>query len=272
MCRALELSRSGFYRWRAREKQRSERVSAQQALESRIRTIHVESGGTYGSPRVHAQLRQEGVHVSRKRVEHIMRDMSLRGKIRRRSFRRTDSEPTHPLAPNRLNRQFSAESSDQVWMTDFTRIPLVSGHVFLSVVIDLHSRMVVGWALDREQDTALVEAAFKLALRTRAPGPGILHHSDQGCQYTSNSYRELLERHGIQASMSRRGNCWDNAVVESFFGTLKQELVHHARWRTLAQARAALQQYIEVFYNRRRLHSALGYLSPADFEAKRAAS
>jgi len=272
MCRALELSRSGFYRWRARAKRREERASARQVLESRIQTIHADSGGTYGSPRVHAQLRQEGVHISRKRVECVMRRMELRGKIRRRSFRSSDTEPTHPLAPNTLNRQFSAESSDQVWMTDFTRIPLVSGHVFLSVVIDLHSRMVVGWALDSEQDTDLVETALKMALRRRKPGPGILHHSDQGCQYTSNSYRELLERHGIQASMSRRGNCWDNAVVESFFGTLKQELVHHARWRTLARARAALQQYIEVFYNRRRLHSALGYLSPADFEAKRAAS
>jgi putative transposase len=271
MLRALEIPPSGFYRWRAKAEQRHERACAQQALESRIRAIHADSRGTYGSPRVHAQLRQEDVHISRKRVEGVMKELGLRGKIRRRSFHRADSEPTHPLAPNTLNRQFSAKSCDQVWMTDFTRIPLVSGHVFLSVVIDLYSRMVVGWALDSEQDTEFVETALKSALRTRAPGPGILHHSDQGCQYTSNSYRELLERHGIQASMSRRGNCWDNAVVESFFGTLKQELVHHVQWRTLAQARAALQQYIEVFYNRKRLHSALGYLSPADFEAKRVA-
>jgi putative transposase len=271
MCRALGLSRSVFYSWRGRAERRVERASSKRALESRIQTIHADSRGTYGSPRVHAQLRQEGMHISRKSVERVMRRLELRGKIRRRSYRASDGEPTHPLAPNTLNRQFSAKACDQVWMTDFTRIPLVSGHVFLSVVIDLHSRMVVGWALDSEQDTELVETALKMALRTRAPGPGILHHSDQGCQYTSNSYRDLLERHGIQASMSRRGNCWDNAVVESFFGTLKQELVHHAQWRTLAQARAALKQYIEAFYNRKRLHSALGYLSPADFEAKRTA-
>ncbi len=266
MCRALEISRNALYAWRQRRTHRLARDRADGAIATQIQQIHEASRATYGSPRVHAKLRRDGVRISRKRVERVMRAAGLRGKIRRRWRNTTNSNHALPLAPNTLNRQFSAESSDKVWAVDITYIWIAGDFVFLAVVLDLHSRMVVGWALEDHLRTELVLKALSMALGARVPATDMLHHSDRGCQYASTSYREQLERHGIQASMSRRGNCYDNAVVESFFGTLKQELVHGARWMTIGEARAAIHDYIEVFYNRQRLHSALGYRTPAEVD------
>lgn len=266
MCRVLSISRSALYAWRRGCVQRLARDVANRALEDQVREIHAESRATYGSPRVHAKLLRGGLRISRKRVERVMRSAGLHGKIRRRWRNTTNSNHNLPLAPNTLNRQFSAESSDKVWVVDITYVPIAGDFVYLAVVLDLHSRLIVGWSLENHLRTELVLNALNAALGSRVPGSDMLHHSDRGCQYASKDYRNQLERHGIQASMSRRGNCYDNAVVESFFGTLKQELVHGARWATMADARAAIHDYIEVFYNRTRLHSALGYRTPAEVD------
>lgn len=271
MCRVLEVSRSGLYAWRRRARP-APRVKRDLVLRARISTIHAQSRGTYGSPRVHAQLRSDDVQIGRARVERLMREERLRGKVRRRFRRTTDSEHVFPIAPNTLERRFDVQGPDRVWAGDITYIPLAAGFTYLAVVVDLFSRRVVGWAMAEHLQTSLVLEALDAALGAREPAPNMLHHSDRGCQYASARYRKKLARLGIQASMSRRGDCYDNAVVESFFGTLKQELVCDARWTTHAEARAAIHDYIEVFYNRRRLHSSLGYRSPADFEAERCAS
>ncbi len=265
MCRVLKVSRAGLYAWRARS-----RLSATAREDARllpeIRAIHVASRETYGSPRVHAALRRRGIRIARKRAARLMRAAGLQGKLRRRFRKTTDSNHTLPIAPNILNQHFTVESPDSVWASDITYIPLASGWCYLAVVIDLHSRAVVGWALADHLRTELIEDALLAALGARVPEPGCVHHSDRGCQYASSSYRGLCESQGMKLSMSRRGNCYDNAVVESFFGTLKQELVHDARWAALEEARAALHDYIEVFYNRQRLHSALGYRTPAEVD------
>ena len=270
MCRTLDVTRSGLYAWRRRPRP-GPRALRDAEIRGRIHHVHAESRGTYGSPRVHAQLRKDDVRTGKARVERLMRQDGLRGKIKRRFRVTTDSEHAHPVAPNTLDRQFTVEAPDQVWAGDITFIPLASGFLYLAVILDLFSRRVVGWALADHMRSELVEDALDVALGSRVPAPNMLHHSDRGCQYASTAYREKLAAHGIQASMSRRGNCYDNAVVESFNGTLKQELVHDARWRTYTEARAAIHDYLEVFYNRRRLHSSLGYLSPAEFEAQRCA-
>lgn len=228
--------------------------------------MHAASRSTYGSPRVHRGLRREGVRVGRKRVERLMRRDGLRGRIRRCFRRTTDSNHRLPVAPNTLNRQFEVDAPDCVWAGDITYVRTAIGWSYLAVILDLHSRLVVGWALADHLRTELVESALISALGKREPAPGMLHHSDRGCQYASGRYRDRLDALGIGVSMSRRGNCYDNAVVESFFGTLKQELVHDARWRGLAEARAAIHDYIEVFYNRQRLHSSLDYRTPAEVD------
>jgi putative transposase len=267
MCRVLEVSRSGLYAWRRRPRPAA-RVQRDAELRSQIGDIHTASRRTYGSPRVHAQLQRNDVQVGKARVERLMREGGLRGKVRRRFRRTTDSEHVLPVAPNTLDRQFDVEAPDRVWAGDITYISLPTGFSYLAVVVDLFSRRVVGWAMAQHLRTQLVEDALDAALGAREPAPNMIHHSDRGCQYASTAYREKLEELGIQVSMSRRGDCYDNAVVESFFGTLKQELVRDARWKTHAEARAAIHDYIEVFYNRRRLHSNNGYRSPADFEAE----
>jgi len=262
MCRVLGVSRSGLYAWACRGP--SARQASDAELSERIGAIHAASRSTYGSPRVHRGLRRDGVRVGRKRVERIMRRAGLRGRIRRRFRRTTDSNHALPVAPNTLNRQFAVDSPDRVWAGDITYIRTASGWGYLAVILDLHSRLVVGWALADHMRTELVETALLAALGKREPSADLLHHSDRGCQYASISYRERLDALGIAVSMSRRGDCYDNAVVESFFGTLKQELVHDARWADLAAARAAIHDYVEVFYNRQRLHSSIGYRTPAE--------
>jgi len=262
MCRVLEVSRSGLYAWARRGP--SVRQMADAKLSEQIGAIYVSSRSTYGSPRVHRGLRREGVRVGRKRVERIMRRDGLRGRIRRRFKRTTDSNHAFPVAPNTLDRQFDVDAPDRVWAGDITYIRTANGWGYLAVMLDLHSRLIVGWALADHMRTELVETALSGALGKREPSANLLHHTDRGSQYASTSYRGRLESLGIGVSMSRRGDCYDNAVVESFFGTLKQELAHHARWADLVDARVAIHDYIEVFYNRQRLHSSLGYRTPAE--------
>jgi len=262
MCRVLGVSRSGLYARQRRDPSAREADDAQ--LSKRIRAIHSASRCTYGSPRVHRGLRRDGIRVGRKRVERIMQRDGLRGRIRRRFRRTTDSNHSLPVAPNSLNRQFSVDAPDRVWAGDITYLHTASGWGYLAVILDLHSRLVVGWALADHMRTELVETALLSALGKREPSSDLLHHSDRGSQYASTSYRGRLEALGIAVSMSRRGDCYDNAVVESFFGTLKQELAHEARWADLAAARIAIHDYIEVFYNRQRLHSSIGYRTPAE--------
>jgi transposase InsO family protein len=265
MCRVLQVSRSGYYAW-LKAPPVSKRKSEDAELLERIEEIYKSSYKTYGSPRVHAQLVREGFRVGRKRVERLMREAGLEGKVKRKFKTTTDSKHSLPVAPNLLDREFYPECPDQVWAGDITYIWTMEGWAYLAVLLDLHTRKVIGWALSDSLRTELVEEALRGALGARLPSEKLMHHSDRGCQYASSSYRELLDQHDIEISMSRKGNCWDNAVVESFFGTIKQELVYHCRWLTRAEARTAIHHYIEVFYNRVRLHSALGYRTPEEID------
>jgi len=265
MCRVLGVSRSGWYASRGRIRP-SERELRNTLILKRVREVHASSRGTYGSPRIHAQLVRDGLDVGEDRVARLMRADGLAGRVRRRFVATTDSRHDRPVAPNTLSREFAAESSASVWCADITYIPTAAGWVYLAAIIDLSSRRIVGWSMASHVRTELVERALLNALAVRAPASRLVHHSDRGTQYASNSYRALLEQHGIDCSMSRAGNCWDNAVIESFFGTFKQEWAHHHRWTGLADARAGTHDYIEVFYNRKRLHSALGYKTPAEVD------
>ena len=271
MCRVLGVSRSGYYASRACIRP-SEREIRDAELLLRIRAIHEESRRTYGSPRVHAQLVREGVEVGEDRVARLMRAAGLHGRVRRRFRVTTDSRHGRPVAPNVLQRAFQAETSDAVWCADITYVPTAAGWVYLAAIIDLATRMIVGWSMASHMRTELVESALLSALSWREPASKLVHHSDRGSQYASESYSQLLARHGIEASMSRAGDCYDNAVIESFFGTYKQEWMHHHRWGGLVDARASTHDYIEVFYNRQRLHSALGYRTPAEADAATAAA
>ena len=263
MCRVLGVSRSGWYSSQARVRPTDREVRDAELLD-RIRKIHAASRETYGSPRVHAQLVREGVEVGEDHVARLMRKAGLKGRVRRRFKVTTNSMHDKPIAPNTLNREFRAESSDSVWCADITSISTASGWVYLAAIIDVATRLIVGWSMARHMRTELVESALLNALTWRAPASKLVHHSDRGGQYASSSYRALLDLYGIECSMSRAGNCLDNALIESFFGTYKQEWAHHHRWAGLADARASTHDYIEVFYNRERLHSALGYRTPAE--------
>jgi transposase InsO family protein len=266
MCRALGVSTSGYYAWRSRPA--SARATEDRRLSVAIRAIHRESRGTYGAPRVHAELRERGVACSRKRVARLMREGGVSGKAPRRRKR---GEPTGPLAPvaeNVLDRQFQPAAPDQAWAADITQVWTGEGWLYLAVVLDLFSRRVVGWTTRSSLSRALAIEALRNALRSRRPPPGLLQHSDQGTQYTSHEYQALLRHHGLVCSMSRRGNCHDNAPTESFFGSLKSELVYGRRFETQGELRSALFDYIEGFYNTRRRHTSLGFLTPAEHEAR----
>lgn len=261
MCRVLGVSRSGYYDWCDRARPTPRELLDDELVE-KIRRIHADSRETYGSPRVHARLVRDGIEVGKERVARLMRQSGIQGRVRRRFVVTTDSRHDRPVAPNTLERQFQQESSDSVWCADITYLWTLAGWVYLAAIIDLATRKIVGWSMARHMRTELVECALLNALACRAPAARLVHHSDRGSQYASASYRALLEQHGIECSMSRAGDCYDNAVIESFFGTFKQEWAHHQRWSGLADARAATHDYIEVFYNRQRLHSALGYRTP----------
>lgn len=270
MCRVLKVSSSGYYRWRGRPESRHAWEDRQ--LLVKIREVHRQSRCTYGSPRVHAQLKQGGTHCGRKRVERLMKSEGLGARRSRRFKVTTRSVSSHPAAPNHLNRQFQVNRPDQVWAGDITYLWTSEGWLYLSVLLDLCTRRVVGWSVSDRLTVDLALGSLEMALGQRRPEPGLLHHTDRGSQYTSTSYQEELERRGMQVSMSRRGNCYDNAAAESFFSTLKGELEGYGQYRTRQQAVSELFDYIEVFYNRKRLHSALGYLSPAEFERKKHAA
>jgi len=266
LCRVLGVSRSGLYRWRARGPSR--RAMSDRELLTEIRQIHEQSRGTYGSPRVTAELRARGHRVGHNRVARLMRANDIRAKRRRRFCRTTDSNHTQPIAPNRLNRQFNADEPNRVWVSDITYVRTGQGWLYLATVIDLFSRLVVGWSMSKHIDHVLACNALSMAIGRRRPGTGLLHHSDRGVQYASAEYQELLRHHGMICSMSRKGDCLDNAVAESFFSTLELELLDHFQFTTREQARAVIFEYIEVFYNRRRRHSTLGYLTPSEYEAR----
>jgi putative transposase len=264
LCRTLAVSRAGFYAWQTRPP--AARTQADQRLGLAIASIHAESRHRYGSPRVQAELRDRGQRCSRKRIARLMRHHGLRARRRRRFRLTTDSQHTHSVAPNVLARRFAARAPDTAWVTDITYLWTQEGWLYLAVILDLFSRAVVGWALSARMTRQLPLHALTMALGRRRPPRGLLHHSDRGSQYASADYQRALAARGIVASMSRRGDCWDNAVAESFFATLKVELAHEAQWPTRAHAQDDVFEYLEGFYNGRRRHSALGYLSPLTFE------
>jgi len=265
MCRVLDVSRSGYYSWRKRPV--SACKMADEVLKVVIQSVHKESRSCYGVLRVYWRLRRLGWRCSHKRVARLMRELGLRGK-RRRRYRpqTTDSEHNLPVAPNLLQQDFSATASNQKWCGDISYIATTEGWLYLAVVIDLFSRRVVGWAMSDTIDRFLVLAALDMAIRHRKPVPGLIFHSDRGSQYASHDFRDALAASGILASMSGKGNCYDNAVAESWFATLKIEGIDGVLYGSRAEARTSLFDYIEVFYNRQRLHSKLGYLSPNDYE------
>ena len=272
MSEVLAVSPTGYYEWRRR--QPSARAQRNAALLERIRAVHTHSRGTYGSPRVHAELRAQGVVCNRKRVARLMRQhgiCSCRGQRRRRTLT-TQSQHGQPVAPNHLARDFTAEGPNRKWLADITYIPTRQGWLYLAVVLDLFSRQVVGWAMDTSLHAPLAERALDMALARRHVLPGqLLHHSDRGVQYVSTTYQAMLKACAALVSMSRVANCLDNAPPESFFGTLKSELIHRHDYLTRDHARADIFWFIECFYNSVRRHSSLGYLSPVDFERLHAA-
>jgi len=261
----LEVSSSGYYAWRQR--QPSVRGIANEQLVEVIKVIHAESHQTYGSPRMHAELSARGHHCNRKRVARLMRlhGIQARGRQRRRVVT-TDSRHDLTVAPNLLRQDFSAQAPDEKWVSDITYVPTREGWLYLAAVLDLFSRKVVGWSMDQTMTTSLVTHALRMALQTRRPASPLLHHSDRGRQYASHVYQQLLKTNAFRVSMSRSGNVYDNAVMESFFGSLKTELIHHHQFRTIREAKTHTFAYIEGFYNNRRRHSSLGYLSPDEFE------
>jgi putative transposase len=265
LCRVLGVSRQGYYAYAKRPP--SARVTSDAALQKQIRKAFQDSGERYGSPRVLRQLRREGHKASKRRVERGMRSMGLSGrKPKCWLIKTTQADPTHATTPNILNRQFTAERPNERWVTDITYIWTDEGWSYLAAILDLFSRSVVGWALSASLSTDLPMTAWLMAAKKRRPEAGLLHHSDRGCQYTSYTYRAALAEHGVTVSMSRKGNCWDNAVAESFFATLKAELVHGRSWASRLELRSAVFEYIETFYNRRRLHSSLDYRTPTEVE------
>jgi transposase InsO family protein len=262
MCEVLEVSRGGYYGWLDRSSSRREREDRR--LTAHIRSIHREYRGLYGSPRIHRELRRRGIRCSRKRVARLMRQEGLKARRQRRYRVTTQAAEGHSAAPNLLNRRFTVTSMDEVWVGDLTYLWTNEGWLYLAALMDLCSRRIVGWAVSDTIDDDLTLRALDSALQNREPGAGLLHHSDRGSQYTSGDYQDRLQERGFQISMSRKGNPWDNAPMESFFSTLKIELGDHFSSR--AAARTALFDYIEVFYNRRRMHSSLDHRSPVAFE------
>ena len=263
LCRALVVSCAGYYAWCLRPK--SAHAVQDDKLKVLVNEAHTVEGRTYyGSPRVHRSLKKQGVPVSRKRIVRLMQEDGLVGRARRRFKHTTDSDHGLPVATNLLARDFTASAPDQRWVGDTTELLTLTGKLYLAVIIDLYSRFVVGWALSAVNDRHLTIKALDMALRRRCPGVGLLHHSDQGSTYASEDYQQVLDEHGITCSMSRRGNCYDNAAMESWNSTLKSELGE--RFLSPADAKAKLFDYIEVFYNQARMHSSIDYASPAEFE------
>jgi transposase InsO family protein len=267
MCRVLGVSSSGYYAWRQRGPSR--RAEMDQVLQRRIQRIHQESRGIYGSPKIHERLRQEGIRCSRKRVIRLMKLANISSR-RRRSYKHTTRRNVaHPVAPNRLKQQFVATKPNEIWLTDITYIRTEEGWLYLAAVLDLFSRRILGWSMAARMTETLTHKALQMAIASRQEMPdNLLHHSDRGSQYTSADYQALLVQNNMLASMSGVGNCYDNAPMESFFSLLKTELVHHERYSSRRDARTSIFDYIEVFYNRKRIHGAIGYMTPTSFEQR----
>ena len=267
MCRVLRVSRSGYYRWLKRKPSR--RKLDNQRLDTEIREIYDSSKGRYGSPKITQELRDRGRRVGKNRVAKRMRKAGLRSKIRRQYRVTTNSKHNFPVAPNLLERNFTAQAPDKVWVSDITYLATSSGWLYLTVIIDLFSRMVIGWALSNSLGHEMVVTALKRAIIRRRPGKELVFHSDRGVQYACSDFRKQLNKHEFIQSMSRKGDCWDNAVAESFFSVLKTELVYHERYEGHQDTLHSIFEYIEVFYNRQRRHSTLEYLCPADYEKQK---
>jgi putative transposase len=261
---ALDVSSSGYYEWIKRDV--SQREKANQLLTKKIEILHKASRYIYGSPRIHQDLRAQGEHVSRKRVERLMRENNIQSKMARKFVITTDSKNTLAPAPDRLQRQFVVSDANKAWVSDTTFIKTRQGWLYLAVVLDLFSRQVIGWAMGDKNDSELVQTALTMAIWRRGQVKDVIVHSDRGSTYASSHYQQQLTDYQLICSMSRKGECLDNAVAESFFGTLKTELVDHEDYKTKAEARQSIFEYIEVFYNRQRRHSYLGYLNPVEFE------
>ena len=266
MCRVLKVTPQGYYAWKNRPE--SLRSKANRELLMQIRTAFKASHRTYGSTRIHAELKARDVDCSRGRIARLMRLNGIRARQKRKFRVTTDSRHKLPVAANVLERNFDVTRANTAWAADITYIPTREGWLYLAAVLDLHSRKIVGWAMESRMSTELTIKALDMALDRRNPGVELLHHSDRGSQYAASRYQSILRSHGISVSMSRKGDCWDNAPMESFFGKLKTERVYHKDYRTRKEAKADVFDYIEVFYNRQRRHSSLGYLSPAEFEEK----
>jgi putative transposase len=264
LCSVLQVSRSGFYAWCTRRP--SLRQTENARLTAEIRAIHGEVRARYGSPRMHRELIARGYPVGRHRVARLMRAAHVRARQRKSFVRTTDSNHGFPVAPNLLAQRFSAPRCDHTWVGDITYIPTREGWLYLAVVIDLHSRFVVGWATSSRIDVSLVLSALQMAVARRHPPRGLVVHTDRGTQYAAGDYQRYLARHSMTCSMSRRGNCWDNAVAESFFGILKAELTNGVDYRSRSNATDDIRSYVELFYNRQRRHSTLGYTPPAVYE------
>lgn len=264
LCQVLGVGKSGFYAWLKRPE--SPRSRDNRRLLSEIQAVHQRSRHTYGSPRIHADLQANGQSCGKHRVAQLMRRHGIISRHRRKFRRTTDSHHQHPVADNTLQRQFTVSHPNRWWVSDITYIPTREGWLYLAVTLDLYHRKVIGWAMDRWITQQLVIDALTMAMTNSKPGQGLCHHSDQGVQYAGHAFQAVLKAAGIQCSMSRRGNCWDNAVAESFFHTLKVELTHARHYQTRQEARADIFEYIEVFYNRQRRHSVLGYRTVVEFE------
>jgi len=263
LCALLNVSRSGYYCWLKRPKSR--RSIENHALEDKIRVLHAASHCIYGAPKIHQDLIDEGVGCSKNRVARIMREAGIRSRIRKKFKATTNSCHNLPVAPNLLNQNFDAPVQDAVWVSDITYIHTNEGWLYLATVLDLFDRRVVGWSASSRMSRQLAIDALKMALGRRTPSDGLIHHSDRGSQYASRQYQNILSKHGITCSMSRKGNCYDNAVAESFFHLLKTEWVHHHQYLSRSEAISSLFYYIEIFYNRKRRHSTLGYATPHEY-------
>jgi transposase InsO family protein len=269
MCDVLGVSRAGYYAWRSRPE--SARSAANRELLEDIQQIHSDNRGRYGSPRIHVELKAQGHGVSRGRVERLMRRHGIQAIMARpRRARTTDSQHDHPIAPNLIKRDFDAAAPNLVWLADITYIDTDQGWLYLAAVMDLYSRKIVGWAMQDHMAAELPLTALRMAISAQKPDTGLIHHSDRGVQYASGDYRSALRVAGFRASMSRKADCYDNAPMESFFHTLKTELVHHQHYATKEQAKRDIFAYIEGYYNRTRRHSAIGYTSPIEMEQKAA--
>jgi len=267
MCRKLNVSRSGYYEWCKRDE--SFHTKQDRHLKEKINAIYEQNKKRYGNPRIHGELQDQGIRCGKKRVERLMQEMGIQAHHKRKFKVTTNSKHDYKVAPNLLNRKFQVNAPNTVWVVDITYIPTFEGWLYLAIVMDLYSRKIVGWAMSKTMSAELTIAALKMAIQRRRPSKGLIHHSDRGVQYASKAYQKLLKKYGMLCSMSRKGNCWDNAPAESFFGTLKTECIAGKIYLSRSQAKRKIFEYIEIDYNRKRRHSTIGGLTPEMFENKR---